>query len=57
MSACTADHFAVTGNGPSNQNPCGSNPTAEALLPRPFRLESLGIMPANNKAKRKKSKM
>ncbi|XP_053508893.1 kinesin-like protein KIF17 isoform X5 [Ictalurus furcatus] len=45
------------GNGPSHQNSCGTNPTAEALLPRPFRLESLGIMPANSKAKRKKSKI
>ncbi|KAK3536673.1 hypothetical protein QTP86_017602, partial [Hemibagrus guttatus] len=44
------------GNGPSHQNSCGSNPNAEALLPRPFRLESLGIMPTNSKAKRKKSK-
>ncbi|KAG7318866.1 hypothetical protein KOW79_017340 [Hemibagrus wyckioides] len=52
-----ASHSAVPGNGPSHQNPCGSNPNAEALLPRPFRLESLGIMPANNKAKRKKSKV
>ncbi|XP_027010627.2 kinesin-like protein KIF17 isoform X3 [Tachysurus fulvidraco] len=45
------------GNIPSHQNSCGSNSSAEALLPRPFRLESLGIMPANSKAKRKKSKV
>ncbi|KAM9444185.1 LOW QUALITY PROTEIN: kinesin-like protein KIF17 [Clarias gariepinus] len=50
-------YSAVPGNIPAHQTPCASNPAAEALLPRPFRLESLGIAPANSKTKRKKSKM
>ncbi|XP_036415499.1 kinesin-like protein KIF17 [Colossoma macropomum] len=44
------------GNGPSHQTSSSSNLAAEALLPRPFRLESLGILPVSAKAKRKKSK-
>ncbi|XP_060765739.1 kinesin-like protein KIF17 [Neoarius graeffei] len=52
-----ASHSAVPGNSPSHLNSCGSNSSGEALLPRPFRLESLGIVPTNSKAKRKKSKM
>ncbi|XP_066528992.1 kinesin-like protein KIF17 isoform X2 [Hoplias malabaricus] len=44
------------GDGPSHQTSSSSNLTAEALLPRPFRLESLGILPVNAKTKRKKSK-
>ncbi|XP_072521809.1 kinesin-like protein KIF17 isoform X2 [Salminus brasiliensis] len=44
------------GNGSSHQTSSGSNLAAEALLPRPFRLESLGILPVSGKARRKKSK-
>ncbi|XP_037388054.1 kinesin-like protein KIF17 isoform X2 [Pygocentrus nattereri] len=43
-------------NGPSHQTSSSSNLAAEALLPRPFRLESLGVLPVSAKAKRKKSK-
>uniref|UniRef100_W5K6V7 Kinesin-like protein n=1 Tax=Astyanax mexicanus TaxID=7994 RepID=W5K6V7_ASTMX len=46
----------AAGNGPSHPTTSGSSLTAEGLLPRPFRLESLGILPVSGKAKRKKNK-
>ncbi|KAI4877677.1 hypothetical protein NFI96_021216, partial [Prochilodus magdalenae] len=44
------------GNAPPHQTSSNTSLAAEALLPRPFRLESLGILPVSAKAKRKKSK-
>uniref|UniRef100_A0A4W5Q0W8 Kinesin family member 17 n=1 Tax=Hucho hucho TaxID=62062 RepID=A0A4W5Q0W8_9TELE len=55
-----AVHSAPQGNGTLHLTSSGPNIgpslSAESLLPRPFRLESLGITPANGKVKRKKSK-
>ncbi|XP_036387720.1 kinesin-like protein KIF17 [Megalops cyprinoides] len=55
-----APHPAPLGNGTSHLTSSGSNLTAasaaESLLPRPFRLESLGVPVANTKVKRKKSR-
>uniref|UniRef100_A0A674AW79 Kinesin-like protein n=1 Tax=Salmo trutta TaxID=8032 RepID=A0A674AW79_SALTR len=53
-------HSAPQGNGTPHLTSSGSNIgpslSTESLLPRPFRLESLGITPSNGKVKRKKSK-
>ncbi|XP_019910908.1 kinesin-like protein KIF17 isoform X2 [Esox lucius] len=57
-------HSAPQGNGMPHLTSSGSNigapigppVSAESLLPRPFRLESLGITPPSGKVKRKKSK-
>ncbi|KAG7478455.1 hypothetical protein MATL_G00080820 [Megalops atlanticus] len=55
-----ASHPAPLGNGTSHLTSSSSNLTAasaaESLLPRPFRLESLGVPAANTKVKRKKSR-
>nr|XP_029531619.1 kinesin-like protein KIF17 isoform X1 [Oncorhynchus nerka] len=55
-----AVHSAPQGNGTPHLTSSGSNIgpslSTESLLPRPFRLESLGITPSNGKVKRKKSK-
>ncbi|XP_013988995.2 kinesin-like protein KIF17 [Salmo salar] len=52
--------LAPQGNGTPHPISSGSNIgpslSPESLLPCPFRLESLGITPANGKVKRKKSK-
>ncbi|KAK2874893.1 hypothetical protein Q8A67_022046 [Cirrhinus molitorella] len=47
------------GNAPVHQTPAGSSLSplnVDSLIPRPFRLESLGVPPAHGKVKRKKSK-
>ncbi|XP_067287253.1 kinesin-like protein KIF17 [Pseudorasbora parva] len=56
----TTNHSGSVGNGSAHQTSSGSSLTpitVESLLPRPFRLESLGVPPAHGKVKRKKSKM
>lgn len=59
-SSPAAVHSAPQGNGTPHLTSSGSNIgpslSTESLLPRPFRLESLGITPSNGKVKRKKSK-
>ncbi|XP_051531683.1 kinesin-like protein KIF17 [Myxocyprinus asiaticus] len=55
----TMSHSGPIGNGPAHQTSSGSSLSplsTESLMPRPFRLESLGVLPANGKVKRKKSK-
>ncbi|KAJ7998648.1 hypothetical protein DPEC_G00207060 [Dallia pectoralis] len=60
----SAPHSAPKGNGmpPMNSSSSNNGPpiappvSAESLLPRPFRLESLGMNPSNGKVKRKKSR-
>lgn len=54
----TTNYSSSVGNGSAHQTSSGSSLsplTAESFLPRPFRLESLGVPPAH-KVKRKKSK-
>ncbi|XP_062842344.1 kinesin-like protein KIF17 isoform X2 [Trichomycterus rosablanca] len=51
------DSIRSPGNSLAHLSSSGSNLAADSHLPRPFRLESLGIMPANSKAKRKKNKL
>ncbi|XP_016350085.1 kinesin-like protein KIF17 [Sinocyclocheilus anshuiensis] len=55
----TMNYSGSIGNGPVHQTSVGSSLSplnVESLLPRPFRLESLGVPPAHGKVKRKKSK-
>ncbi|ROI16315.1 Kinesin-like protein KIF17 [Anabarilius grahami] len=55
----TMNYSGSVDNGSAHQTSSGSglSPlTVESLLPRPFRLESLGVPPAHGKVKRKKSK-
>ncbi|XP_076862858.1 kinesin-like protein KIF17 isoform X3 [Brachyhypopomus gauderio] len=54
---CSQGHSAAADTRVPHQTSSGSTGLgAETLLPRPFRLESLGILPVNVKARRKKSK-
>ncbi|XP_065096888.1 kinesin-like protein KIF17 [Paramisgurnus dabryanus] len=56
----TMNSSGLTGNNPGHQTSSGSNIShlsTESLLPRPFRLESLGVSSTNGKIKRKKGKM
>ncbi|XP_056591669.1 kinesin-like protein KIF17 isoform X2 [Triplophysa dalaica] len=56
----TMIYSGTISNGPGHQSSSGSNLSplsTESPLPRPFRLESLGVLPANGKIKRKKSKL
>lgn len=55
----TVNYSGSVGNGPVHQTSVGSSLSplnVESVLPRPFRLESLGVPPAHVKVKRKKSK-
>ncbi|XP_048029188.1 kinesin-like protein KIF17 [Megalobrama amblycephala] len=55
----TMNYSGSVGNGSAHQTSSGSSLSplsVESLLPRPFRLESLGVPPAHGKVKRKKSK-
>ncbi|KTF79003.1 hypothetical protein cypCar_00028588 [Cyprinus carpio] len=55
----TMNYSGSVGNGAVHQTSVGSSLSPlnmESLLPRPFRLESLGVPPAHGKVKRKKSK-
>lgn len=56
----TVNYSGLTGNNPGHQTSSGSSIShlsTESLLPRPFRLESLGVSSGNGKMKRKKGKM
>ncbi|XP_030634155.1 kinesin-like protein KIF17 [Chanos chanos] len=59
MKTVAFPHSALLGNGMSHQSSSGSSlspVSTESVLPRPFRLESLGTALSNGKMKRKKSK-
>ncbi|RXN23112.1 kinesin KIF17 [Labeo rohita] len=52
----TMNYSSSVGNGPVHQTSGVPPLNVESLIPRPFRLESLGVPPAHGKVKRKKSK-
>lgn len=52
----TVNYSSSVGNGPVHQTSGVPPLNVESLIPRPFRLESLGVPPAHGKVKRKKSK-